>query len=496
MRWLKWAIPIALLAIATGLWILWDRAAERDLRAVPDRLRAAGEPATWAECLPPPIPDDRNAIDLYRQAYEALQTYPGTMSEEDRALADEGGESMRRSFLPYPDLRRLRTDDFRVHLALTQRTHDLVRQARIKGGAHWGNAISDPLDNMPPLLSKLRNLSRVSGLHAASARDAGDAAASLADARDILAAGRFARMAPHLLGHLIGIGIDGVGIRAIEETLPFVKDSASRTEAKALIADLLNEDMRESWPRAFQGERCLVYQAGLRYRKGELPLWSLTLDFSKWENRLLPPLHRSVLRPAIAGDIVSSVDRYAPMIEAAGRESLPAAQAVLPPEIDADKVLHPFGNSSQRPERAFEIHYRAVAVRRMAAVALAIRLFELDNGRRPETLQALVGKYLPALPIDPMAGDGRSFRRITDSKTTVLASVGLAPQDDWSLQKTDAKVPGYITDGIFHLPTYLNGDRPIEKAPDDLLPTPTSGPAGPGMGPGMGPDMEPMGPGE
>jgi hypothetical protein len=45
----------------------------------------------------------------------------------------------------------------------------------------------------------------------------------------------------------------------------------------------------------------------------------------------------------------------------------------------------------------------------MAAIALAIRLYESDFGHRPATLDELVPTYLPTLPVDPMAADGRTF---------------------------------------------------------------------------------------
>jgi hypothetical protein len=47
-----------------------------------------------------------------------------------------------------------------------------------------------------------------------------------------------------------------------------------------------------------------------------------------------------------------------------------------------------------------------VAERRMAATALAIRLYEVDCGQRPEMLDELVPGYLPAVPQDPYAADG------------------------------------------------------------------------------------------
>lgn len=51
------------------------------------------------------------------------------------------------------------------------------------------------------------------------------------------------------------------------------------------------------------------------------------------------------------------------------------------------------------------VHYRVRATRRMAATALAIRLYEIDHGKRPDALDQLVPHYLPAVPRDPYVLD-------------------------------------------------------------------------------------------
>jgi hypothetical protein len=76
----------------------------------------------------------------------------------------------------------------------------------------------------------------------------------------------------------------------------------------------------------------------------------------------------------------------------------------------------------QRVERTVQVLYRALAERRMAATALAIRLYELDNGTRPEKLTELVPDYLPALPRDPFSAEGNTFRYASDR--TRLFSAG------------------------------------------------------------------------
>ena len=52
-------------------------------------------------------------------------------------------------------------------------------------------------------------------------------------------------------------------------------------------------------------------------------------------------------------------------------------------------------------------HYKGKADGRLAATALALRLYAADHGGRyPGTLDELVPEYLPAVPLDPLAAGG------------------------------------------------------------------------------------------
>ncbi|MCP4378795.1 MAG: hypothetical protein GY794_21790 [bacterium] len=75
-------------------------------------------------------------------------------------------------------------------------------------------------------------------------------------------------------------------------------------------------------------------------------------------------------------------------------------------------------------ERAFELHHALIAERRMAAVALAVRMYQIDNGRRPDTLEQLLPDYLAKIPQDPMDEPGTEIRYVNDPDMPRLYSVG------------------------------------------------------------------------
>jgi hypothetical protein len=71
-----------------------------------------------------------------------------------------------------------------------------------------------------------------------------------------------------------------------------------------------------------------------------------------------------------------------------------------------------------------------IARRRMAAVALAIRVYEIDHGHRPDDLHDLVPDYLAFVPADPFASDGQTFRYTPHAEIPLLYSVGPNGMDE------------------------------------------------------------------
>jgi hypothetical protein len=108
--------------------------------------------------------------------------------------------------------------------------------------------------------------------------------------------------------------------------------------------------------------------------------------------------------------------------------------------------------------RALQQHYHALGTRRMAAVALALRVYEIDHGRRPATLGALVPDYLPGIPPDPFAVDDRPIGFLPDAPLPILYSVGLDGIDEQgAYQLTNG---GWVDRNVKDMPFFLNGDRP------------------------------------
>jgi hypothetical protein len=124
-----------------------------------------------------------------------------------------------------------------------------------------------------------------------------------------------------------------------------------------------------------------------------------------------------------------------------------------------DMMTRPLSRFVMAPaERTLELHFRTLAARRMAALALAIRLYELDHGQRPSSLADLVPDYLDAMPVDPFAADGRTFGYLPDLPSPILYSVNSDGVDDGG--EYALKPTGDVDLDKKDLPYFLNDDRP------------------------------------
>ena len=97
----------------------------------------------------------------------------------------------------------------------------------------------------------------------------------------------------------------------------------------------------------------------------------------------------------------------------------------------------------------------------MAAIALTIRLYETDHGRRPETLSELVPEYLSAVPLDPLAADDRPIRYLPNAPKPILYSVDENGDDDGGSYSIHSD--GGFDRKSLDWPFFLNGDRPTRR---------------------------------
>lgn len=401
-RWLKriaWAVLVLLIVLCCVRW-WWGIYANRQLQAEIDRIRATGEPILLEDFQYPPIDDaDNAAIPLAEAAQIA------------KSLGDELDE----------------VDDDRFFEAYG-RIKPLIRQVRSR--SHCDSEV--PLES--PLLSRslgdlsyLRVLTRCLSEAANRQHRFGDDAAAIATTVDILAVRRKAKPRPNFLIHwLIGSISYYLATDTIERISPGLRiagtDAADNRDVRPVSRERLQELIDELLADEFWTDDCVT--ALISERLFWLDTTQCVADGRLSYDQLLlvvprPPgawgqVTAFFVKPAVILDSVRGLRQITSMIRAAEAPLRPEAKALSGESERGSFIGHRF---TRRLSRTLVEHLprtvggrsRAVAKSRMAAVALAMRLYEVDNGRHPAKLEELVPDYLSEIPADPYATDGRAI---------------------------------------------------------------------------------------
>ncbi|MDB5298153.1 MAG: hypothetical protein JWO31_4136 [Phycisphaerales bacterium] len=378
-------------------------------RAADAAARARGEPTSLAEVALPTVPNADNAWVAQMAA---------------AALAVPGVDSPRTSNLVYseappygPNWTALASGSERAHGPLFA----AARQARALPRAAVRSQLNlTALLGLTPGWNQSRNLANLLADGATWAHLQGDDAEAVERLRDALYVGRSLRQDPTLISQLVGMGVEALTCHGTMVIAPGLRpgaadpgSSAARAGVRGLIAELLDESAaRAGLPAALTVERL----AGAEQVRAE--------GEKTW-----------AIRPLAEAEVTRATTNGTLAADAARAASWPNAQAVLrreayepvpsggspgggggraaPPEVP--RYSRWFQTSGRSLARSVKLQFRGLGERRMAATSLAAQLYRADHGRWPDRLQDLVPDYLPAVPADPFAADGRPLGYVVKS---------------------------------------------------------------------------------
>jgi len=467
--WLK-RIAVAfgvLIAALLGLRVWWGAVASRRLNDEIARIEAAGEPIWPEDFDSEPVPDEDNTVTLLLQAQTLMSPIVG--------LSLDAGEILRN-----PDLVDQRFGEAHALIQGNAPALELVRAARDKPGVDWGIRIRSPIISfLSQSLSGQRGLARLLCAAAIYHHKISDDAAAIENLRDALAVGKVMDRRPGLIAHLVAISMDDSVSSAIQRFSPFLNveemggELSGRDATRDQIASLMNDLMddagyREAVVRASHFERMIMLDDAMKCVRGQATGSMIAAGMGSLGAPLLTRVLTWPISPLYKLDAVWMMRWHSQWAIAAAEPDFPR---FLEKFSDKETLLKGPATLLTRPltrilrpslSRAYLLHFVVLANRRMAATSLAIRLYEVDHGRRPEQLNDLVQEYLASIPLDPFAADGRTIAYKPEADPPILYSVGkngvdeggiYVPPNGRSLSRADRP------DIVF----FLNGRPPRKK---------------------------------
>lgn len=460
-RWLKRigkaSVVLIIALVALRWWWGWE--AERRLQAQIDRIRATGRPVFVEDYADQAaaIPDEDNAAILWEKAASKIvATAPNGASLTSLLDADD----------PIAEA----PDDVAAIIAANAEVLALVRKAGARTQAAWFGGVSVSTYGLTRL-SQQRQLCKLLALTARYYFYLGDHARAVQTIEDTLNQAQALTMHPSIIVNMVAWAVHHMALAVLEDTSHALRISESGThhaapagmaaceKVQSLIARLLDGvRLTRGLEAAFYGE-CAYY---LALQQAPTTTGSFTPSSSSMWDQVAEWLDRPL--SALATAKMLSYDLMC--AHNLGEASWPAVEDRQFQALMARPLLPELDQAVMVAETSYSVvrqYFQIIARRRMTATALAIRLYEIDHGQRPETLAALVPEYLPAVPVDPFSAEGEAIRYIPQGPHPRLYSVFLNGRDDGGARRREPD--GSTDDSNNDLPFFLDG-RPDD---DDVV---------------------------
>ncbi len=283
----------------------------------------------------------------------------------------------------------------------------------------------DPLATPLPHVGTTENIIDLLTLDAEVLAHEGKIDEALVSVRAALVAARTMGDEPMLIAQVQRLKWEYFCAQALEESLR----RGQATEGKLLsVQKALEAEADEPILRTTaRAERAGLHGLMTALEKGELTREELPLLGVRAEGAGLVMGRRRATLEAIHAWLLEYTTQF---VEIAGRPS--EEQAALLKELAttlSGAPLEALPLLRALPVREIgETCHKARAVLRSAAVGVALERYRLANGRWPDTLAALVPKYLKAVPADPF--DGKPLRYREDGEGAVVWCLGTDRKDD------------------------------------------------------------------
>jgi len=400
------------------------------------RLRARGEPLRLQDMAPKVPAGERNAADVYQQAFDSLR-----LSEQEKVAVDDVAASLEGWDPPTPEERLLA----RQAVAANSRYFALLEEAsRIPACAFpvkWGG---DPLAMMFPHLARLRQAARRLALHARFASDEGRPDDAARDFLVIMRIEDHIQREPTVIALLVACALQSIAMKELPRTLSSGDPSADLLRQLQAQVQVLRQ--ADTAGHALRGERAcsLAIFDLVRARKGG-SIADLTDNGerpSRWR-RLALASYPTLGRPLLNLDELTFL-RFSAQTVAAADLPYPASMDQLKAareELERTPLSRAYLARMISPvlERAIMTFALRDARLGLDWYAAQLKLCRYQHGRYPAALPDLPSPPAP-LSLDPFSGQPYHYRLEGDGFR--LWSVGENGVDDGGSDEVPKTGPG------------------------------------------------------
>ena len=445
-----WALLIAVVLLVLAFACYWAmrNSPVAQVQKELARLKELGEPVTFADLIPP-VPPQQDGTPFYQQAFAQLEI---AQKRVPQPVWDSVYE-----FISRQPQKPFKLSDVQKVLREVEPALKTLRQALNYPHMRmvdWSAAEENPAAILFPHFSRFREFARLLCAEGLWRKRQGDMDGAVESIMTALKLVRRMGDEPTLIGFLLQGAIFTLAVDGLQRIL---EDADVSPQAyRALMAELKAWDIDRDFVRALQGERVLNIVACRWAQKASLRELQELINENTGTNQINLALWLSDKKTFIARNELVML-RYHEAIISLARKGTPYDWASLErleeqwqkevkfdrpaPSLRLDAVELTWDGKVLAkvflffPSQAMHSAATSHAWQRLGQVAVALRLYRHEHGRYPETLEELVPKYLPSLPVDPFDGKPLRYKRL--AKGFKVWSVGWDMKDDGGVWRRD-----------------------------------------------------------
>jgi ABC-type transport system involved in multi-copper enzyme maturation permease subunit len=394
--------------------------AGRQLRDATMSAREIGLPLSLREIVRPQVPESENAAPVYEEIFSIYEKVRGRYAWLDLRNGVKNLSAEQKRTLPQlvsydPDLIRM---------------YELVKRASDMPYCRFDLRYEDGLVTALPHLAKMRAIARMVAARTVLLAEQNKYMEALDCARIGLRIGDMLERDPFEISQLVRIACDSIAIDSISETISNIPPGAVPVETYfRLIAEIETRNGFSGVRRALEGRTALLSDDIF----GGIPTGKVRRDGKLWyfagNSRFWTMFGRFYLgnlgMPMARKDVAFGINWMTRLAQICVGPYYEVKDEMkqLGQQLQRDIWRHPLSSLFLEGMTRFpESQARNTAELGGVKIALVLKIYKIEKGEYPVSLNALVPEYLPELPKDPFTGKDYSYRTVAEG--FIVSAVG------------------------------------------------------------------------